>query len=203
MRCLACFCLLLVFSTAAHSQKTYRALGAYTSFFNSGQNITVMAGIGSNNPQYTVNRALIGGVEYTMGLSRVFKLSFALEYADRSITSKGYYMDSTFGIPKPLYTTGTVQFLSVPVNIRLDFWKYFFFTSGITIDLELKNNIMNNQSGIGASGGLGLKYDFAKKPLTIIFHPYYQTHNIIPFHAYDTHHFLVAGIRTGLIYRFR
>jgi hypothetical protein len=202
MRYLACFCLLLVFSTAIQSQKTYRALSVYTTLAEDGDNFGLFWVSGSGRPGISQNRSFMLGVEHTWGLDRAANLSIGLEYSQRSIAATFY---KTF----PNHdenTTGTLALLSVPVYFRLDFTKWLFITTGGTIDLQVKNNVISNQSGIGATGGVGLKFDFKieNKPVSFLFHPYYQLHNIIPlFHSDGRDHLINAGLRAVLLYQFK
>ncbi len=194
MRSVFFVCLLLAVVTAT-AQKNYRAAGVYTSLVNGAENFQSFFFRGTNT-NYTLQHGFLGGIETSRGISKLLKLNIGIEYSSFSIQT------TTTGFPNPFYKTGEIKTLSVPVYLRLDFLKYLFITGGAIVDVQLKNDIIKNQSGIGATGGFGFKYDF-KSPVTIYLHPFYQLHTIIPFAAYTNDRLLNVGLKAGINYRFR
>jgi hypothetical protein len=197
---------LLVLTLSASAQNNYKSFGVYTSFFNSGEEFQVPRLVGGPGAS-KVTSTFVAGVEYTWSLNKWLKLATALEYSDRNMRSVGttYTVSSSSSLMfTQVVTEGKVQILSLPITFRLDFLRYFFLTSGGTFDFQLKNTALGNQSGIGATSGIGVKYDFKKKPVTIFLQPYYRFHNIIPFfHAGANDHLLAGGVRAGLSWRLR
>lgn len=217
MRTLACLVLMLAFSSYTYAQNTdtglqqrripppkkYRAVSFYTTFAESGQNFSLtivpLVGGSSGGSRIDVNRSFVVGIEHVRELGKNVCLNTGIEYSHRSLSKRAYKTP-----PSPdVLETGTIEMLSVPLYFRLAFLKYLFLTAGTVIDLEVKNNILTNQSGIAATGGFGCLVPLKNKKLSIIVHPYYELHNVIPlFHKAGGEHLLTTGVRGGLIYKF-
>jgi hypothetical protein len=200
MRVLSSFCLFLFTGTVVFYQKNTGTISAYTSFVNSGSTIAGFS-VGNGGKRQTGRKTFLIGTEYKKQLAKWFSLNGGIEYADHEIITVTGTDYPPFTVSGPV--AGHVQLLSMPLYLRIDFLKYFFITSGGVFDLELKNTVTNNQSGIGATGGIGVKYDF-KNRLSVFIHPYYQLHGVILFNNNNNspERLLTAGIRTGVSYRF-
>lgn len=215
MRILACFALLFAFSSCIYAQNTdtgsrqtkvpplkkYRAVSFYATFAESGQNfslpvVSLIGGQGGS--RIDLNRSFVFGVEHVWELNKNICLNTGIEYSHRSLAKRVYKTP-----PSPdVWETGTIEMLSVPLYFRLAFLKYLFLTAGTVIDFEVKNNVMTPQSGIAATGGFGFTVPLKNNKISIIVHPYYELHNVLPiFHKAGGEHLLTAGVRGGVIYK--
>ncbi|HBG23832.1 MAG TPA: hypothetical protein DDX10_01940, partial [Rikenellaceae bacterium] len=92
----------------------------------------------------------------------------------------------------------SISMISVPVGVRLNFLKYLFINGALLFDLETSSSSsVNSQTGIGAMGGVAVKYDFHFGG-SIFINPYIKTHSLISF-GMDNHKqmLLESGIRVG------
>jgi len=118
---------------------------------------------------------------FSFGLAGYFRLYGALmletglSYSQYQISEKEYYYPSTIEY---------IELYSIPINLAIAS-RYFFFTTGITIDIEVKNSgYLSDQSGIGYNMGLGGKYDFNSR-ISISLGLYGGVHAIIPINSDD------------------
>lgn len=94
-----------------------------------------------------------------------------------------------------------VQLLTIPVQARVHFLRYFFVNAGAFLDLDL-GIIEHGQSGIGVMAGIGIQYPIAHNT-NLFINPYVQQHAVWSFKEEDNplrlHN---AGVRVGVTYRF-
>lgn len=86
---------------------------------------------------------------------------------------------------------------SIPIGVKFNFLRYFFFSGGalVDIDFSLSNNL-DDQSGIGAALGAGAIYRFNSAM------PCIRMHSLIPFTMGNYHERLLeSGIQIGISYR--
>jgi hypothetical protein len=99
-------------------------------------------------------------------------------------------------------TKGHVDLMSLPVGVQVGFLRYLFINAGVLLDMELNNNIINHQSGIGVFGGIGAKYDF-KCGVRFFVNSFFQQHSLIIFTS-DKYPLKIfdSGLKIGVGYRF-
>ena len=142
------------------------------------------------------------GANFIQPLNKWVSIFGGIEFSNHKIKTT-YYTD----MPPLFYLTPTyenIQLLSFPINVQLNFFKYFFARSGFMIDVQTKNNAsyLNNQSGIGLNFEVGAKYEF-KNHITIFLSPFLQIHSAILFHSEEyTYRMIDDGINVGIGYRF-
>jgi hypothetical protein len=91
-----------------------------------------------------------------------------------------------------------VILLNVPITVRANFLKYLFVNIGTIVDIDCSRNIrFNNQTGIGAIAGIGLKYDF-DFGLSLFVNPYIKAHSWVDAAIWQK--ILEKGFRTGITY---
>ncbi|MDB5210901.1 MAG: hypothetical protein JWQ30_1728 [Sediminibacterium sp.] len=176
-------CIALLFSFCSFSQQN--SVGAYTSFFNSGSHFSFgVIGGGS----ITTDKTFLIGIEYTRSLDKLFSIGGGIKYSYHNITTDNA---STTGMSNPRH--GHIQFVTLPLYLRADVWKYVFFTFGTFLDIQAESDLVTTMQGFGVTGGTGFKYDFKNKT-TIFVHPFYEYH--------PTQNYIMFGLRTGVAYRF-
>jgi len=96
-----------------------------------------------------------------------------------------------------------VALLDIPVTLRANFLEYFYANSGVLVDIDVSDsNLIDNQSGIGGTFGVGVKYDF-DFGASIFINPYFKMHSIIPFSKQGSIHqrLIESAIRFGIAYQ--
>lgn len=176
-------CVALLFSFSSFPQKN--SVGAYTSFFNSGSRFSFGA-IGGGS--LTTDKTFLIGVEYTRSLNNLFRMGGGIKYSYHNITTDNI---STTGMSNPRH--GHIQFVTMPLYLRADVWKYIFFTFGTLLDINAESDLVTTGPGLGITGGTGFTYDF-KNRTTVFVHPFYE------YHASQS--YTMFGLRTGVAYRF-
>lgn len=170
---------------------TYSGLGSNDAF-----HWQALDGAGS----YTGKGFYSLGITYIRPISSRIDLETGIEYSHFKYRANSYPGP---GAPEPYnFTDGLV---SIPITIRLNFLNYFFFNSGILLNVSAstdKGNTMDSQSGIGAMIGIGVKYDLKNAPIGFFVNPFYKHHAILPF-SMEKHHLRTdnAGFRFGVVYR--
>ncbi len=177
--------ILLTLTVSAQIKR--QSVAIYTSLFGTGSTFTRSIGGASME----VNHTFLTGAEYGLPLNTLLSIHFGLEYADHAITSKGAPM------PNQSITKGHIELISIPIYLQADLFKYFFFSFGAVIDHQVKNDLTNSISGVGITGGTGIKYDF-KNRMTIFIHPFYQLRRI----GSGNSNLITGGLRTGVAFRF-
>ena len=200
MRSFLVLALALLVSNFVFSQKLFqKKISIYSSFLNSGS-IVKKPGLRGDYKHTTGKKTFLLGFDYAKSFNKWLTISGGLEFSDHEIITINKLSVPPFTIYDPV--TGNIQLMTIPLYLRADFLKYFFITFGTIIDLEVKNTVTNSQSGIGITGGAGVKYDIKQK-FTLFAQPYYQLHGIYLFNGGANPEILLnAGIRTGFSYRF-
>ena len=114
------------------------------------------------------------------------------------------YKVTTTSSPMPEVTTrnSTLSLLDIPIGVRAGFWKYFFASGGLLLDLDMmSNSSISSQTGIGLMLGLGVKYDFSFGG-SLFINPYGKLHALLPFSS-DKHQdrILENGLKFGITYQ--
>ncbi|MDR2955842.1 MAG: porin family protein [Prevotella sp.] len=142
------------------------------------------------------------GLNYIYGINRKFDLETGVEYSNHNIIYKPPYMGEGFD-----YSQKKKKFklITIPLTARFNFWRYFFLNGGALIDFDLSDNdgYIDKQTGIGATLGLGAKYEFSFG-LTAYINPYLKLHTLIPFSAERYHQRArESSIRLGVTYKLK
>lgn len=131
------------------------------------------------------------GLSYTRNITRIFSVESGLLYSVYKVQLK------TIGPAGGIYNRN-LDMLSLPVYAKWTFLRYLYGQCGISIDHETNysfDHIVNDQSGVGISFGIGGRYNFG--PLAIFVNPYYTNHRF-----YGSNNLLEAGVKFGLGYNF-
>jgi hypothetical protein len=207
-RSLILFCTLLLVFIQSFSQQKEKSIAVYTSLVN--DNFFAYPHVIGGEAKADETGFLLLGMEYSWKLKKNISLNAGVEFAKHTITVS-YWMDNP-NIPQLPDNKGQLQLITIPVSLRLSFLKYFFFQTGVLLDKQVKNNIynrlsakddvVNDQSGIGALVKLGGQYRF-KKHFTVFTGLYTEVHGLIFFNQPDFKKRLIdGGLRTGVQYRF-
>ncbi|HBG23895.1 MAG: hypothetical protein A2X17_09005 [Bacteroidetes bacterium GWF2_41_61] len=141
-----------------------------------------------------------GDYFYVVGLTYLKPLKGRLEL-ETGIEFTRYGIIQTPALYPPFDMTPSkksISMISVPVGVRLNFLKYLFINGALLFDLETSSSSsVNSQTGIGAMGGVAVKYDFHFGG-SIFINPYIKTHSLISF-GMDNHKQMLfeSGIRVG------
>lgn len=136
------------------------------------------------------------GADYTRSINKWLSWSAGLEFADHAFERTN--LSSGPGMP-PEY--GQIQRITAPLYLRADVWNFLFMTFGAVIDAQVKNNLTDDQSGVGITGGTGVKLDI--KRFRLYLHPYYQWRLLHFSPEQDAQDGLFnVGLRTGIAFGF-
>ena len=189
----------LFISLTTNAQKT----------FDSRSKIGVVVGTGTNDIAKYKRQSgcggregkgyFLAGISYLKPLKKWWALETGIEYTHHKIKA------SSAPMPEQWYWNTSASIISIPVNARFNFGNYFFAQGGLLLDMDISDKEdIDKQTGIGASLGLGGKYDF-KKGLSLFINPYIKNHAIFAFHTegrglFSNDMVLEAGARLGVLY---
>lgn len=205
---LVLFCILLLEFKTSFCQQKERSISVYTSLVN--DNFFAYPHVLGADANANETGFLLLGLEYSLQLKKNLWLNAGAEFAKHMI-NVSYWMDNP-NIPQIPDNKGQLQLITVPVSVRLSFLKYFFIQGGVVFDKQVKNNVynrftgkdnvINDQSGIGALVKLGGQYRF-KKHFTVFTGLYSEAHGLVFFNKPNFKKRLIdGGLRTGVQYRF-
>jgi len=145
-----------------------------------------------------------GGSEgnlYGLGINYIYLLNKRLELETGIEYSKYHIIQSPYLDLK--YETN-LYLINIPLSLRINFLKFFFFNTGIFIDIDFaKNNDIENQTGLGLMLlGLGAKYDF-KSGVSLFANPFVRWHSVISFQGLYHERLVDAGVRFGITYNLK
>lgn len=159
-------------------------------------------------PSYDGKRFYTLGLSYIYSFSPLVDVETGIEYSSHTITTvvrvrrKPSKPSSDVDVTR--YDEG-LSLISIPVTARINFLKYFFINGGVLLEWETKTSgPIDNQSGIGAIGGIGAKYEL-NNGLGAFINSYYKFHALVPFSAErDDHRWKIieGGLRVGITYTF-
>lgn len=95
----------------------------------------------------------------------------------------------------------SIQILSIPLEVRLGFLKYFFINGGPNLDFGINNNTdwTDSQSGLGWRMGIGAKIEFRK--VVFVINPYLKVHSLPAFNPERyQQHLMESGVSFGVGY---
>ena len=138
------------------------------------------------------------GITYRRALSRRFDIETGIEFSNLT-----YYFTHSMAAPKP-YSVNLSMF-KIPVTVRYNFFGFFFINGGLLLGFDVTDERrLDNQTGIGAVLGAGVKYNFRLLPIGVFVNPFVRHHSIIPFFN-ECNYQLRAwenGFRIGVVYNF-
>ena len=148
-------------------------------------------------PGYSGNGFYEFGLYYIYSTCSCSSYETGLEYSVHSLT-----VTSAPNGQEVISSQKSLSLLSIPASIKLNFLKYFFIGGGILLDMDLSlSSGLSNQTGIGASCGFGMKYDF-KSGFSINANPYFKSHSWFSFSSNSNNQRLnESGIKIGLSYK--
>lgn len=160
---------------------------------------------------FLIQESLIGGPSYTINTSHAFGVNYSIQFRKHfeivnALNYKHYnaYIKPSF-IPNidmtPVYFD--INLFSFSSELRFKFLKFFFLNLGALADIDVsKENVIDNQTGLGALGGIGAEYTF-KHRLNLFFNPSVQSHALVKFTSSDyPKRIFESGYRFGLRYCF-
>ncbi|RNC64231.1 outer membrane beta-barrel protein [Proteiniphilum sp. X52] len=146
----------------------------------------------------------VGKGYYSLGITYIHPLAKRLDIETGISYGKYRYQFSNASLgpdaPEPYKVTNTV--VDIPVTARWAFLKYFFLNGGLLLGIDTgKENHLDSQTGIGATIGVGAKYDLKNTGVSLFVNPYYKIHNLIPF-SMGNYHLRTdeSGFRLGVVY---
>jgi hypothetical protein len=140
------------------------------------------------------------GIIYIRPLSSRFNLETGVEYSSLSYR----FSNASLGLGNRLYNTN-LSLIEVPAAARFKFWQYFFLNGGLLLTYDAtgtpEDKQFDNQAGIGAMLGAGIKYDFRNVPIGLFLNPYMKYRPLLPF-AKENYHWRTTenGFRIGAVY---
>jgi len=142
---------------------------------------------------------------YSVGITCQIPMTFrldletGLEYSKHTILISPEFFPGMDRTPHK----SKLDLVSIPVTVKMNFLKYLFVNGGCLLDLDTSNSSpIDNQTGLGALLGVGIKYDF-KFGGTIFANPYLKCHSLVPFSPERfQQRLLESGIRIGFVYNF-
>ena len=153
----------------------------------------VGAGYYKNSYYYSV------GVNYIYPLNNWLGAETGIEYSKYNIKAFSSNYDGT---GSKFYGERDLSLIGIPLTLRANFWRFFFANAGTFVDLDFssKDEIINNQTGMGFVMGLGVNYDF-EFGMSLFANPFLRLHSVIPF-AQKKHYkrLFDCGVRFGITY---
>jgi len=122
------------------------------------------------------------GLSYLHPINNWLSLEVGLEYSEHTVID--------FSI------------INFPISMRALFLKYFFFNSGLILDIDIsEESKIDAQTGIGGLIGIGVNYDFAIGVSAFV-NPYVKAHSLISFSGENYPlRLLESGLRIGITYK--
>lgn len=187
-------------------------LNAQSSFSESKGAIGITySGSWDNQAYYFQSLDGLGGYDgkgyYSFGITYVRPLKKNIDIETGISYSKYKYQFSNASLgpdaPKPYGVKNTI--IDIPVTVRWNFLKYFFLNGGLLLGIDTgKENHLDSQTGIGATIGIGAKYDLKYTPVGLFVNPYYKIHSLLPFSMEKYHQRTdESGFRFGAVYYLR
>ncbi|MFT2010469.1 outer membrane beta-barrel protein [Pontibacter sp. 13R65] len=141
-----------------------------------------------------------GGGFYGFGLSYLKPLNNWLD-VEAGVNYQEYRIKSASAFDPDRgrsITKSNLHLVSIPLTVRANFLKHFFVNAGAVAEFETSTSSIDDQSGIGAMAGIGVKFNFTPK-ISAFVNPMLQQHAIIPFRPVDyQQRMLDAGVRLGI-----
>ncbi|HKL38759.1 MAG TPA: hypothetical protein VJ876_07660, partial [Bacteroidales bacterium] len=138
------------------------------------------------------------GLDYLVALNKTFDVETGIEYSRHKMMVDPNLPPSMDRSEYPIY----LNILTVPVAARVNFLKYFFFSAGGMLNLDVSGSDgADSQTGLGACVSLGVRYNF-EPGISAFINPYMKAVGLLPFVPDDYHQRLMeSGWRFGILYR--
>lgn len=137
-----------------------------------------------------------GGVRARRMVGEWFSVESGLGYSFQKYTMH------TAPLPEVTTTTGSFGYLTVPLNARADFLRYFFADAGIVAGVQLGDPDTDDISGLGLAAGAGAYYRF-RSDVIITLRAFTAQYGVLHFYQGDNAHTLSnKGITLSVGYRF-
>ena len=201
-KCLLSLVLVFIFAFSVYSQDngpSLRGRSVGITFSSFGENDLVRFEddlVGFHGT--TGRRFYTLGLDYLVALNKTFDLETGLEYSRHNMMVDPNLPPSMDRPEYPVY----LNVLTVPVSARINFLKYFFFSAGGMLNLDISGSGgSDSQTGLGAMVSLGVKYNF-EAGISVFINPYMKAVGLLPFAPDDYHQrLMVTGWRFGVLYR--
>ena len=197
---------ILAFNITFSQNKKQATVEIYTSTI--GNNFPYL--IGPPIWGLTLNRSSYhnAGINYIQPLNSWLSIMGGVEFSKYDMKNTEVIPSDPGSGPDIILTDyPNIQLISFPVNIQVNFFKYFLARAGFMVDIETKNNSINSyintQSGIGLNLEAGAQYNL-RKHITLFLSPFFQTHGTILFQSKQDYTYKSndAGVNLGIAYRF-
>lgn len=192
--------LLLTWTVAVHAQGNSdqtagKKIGLTFSSF--GENDVFRSNALIGGPSYNSDHFYSLGLTYARPLSQWLDLETAVEYSNYTFVIQTMILP---GMELPSRKE-SFSLINVPVTVKANFLNFFFINGGLMLDIDTSiNSPIDNQTGLGALLGAGLKYNFSFGATAFI-NPYTKVHSLIPFSDTDHHQRIwESGFRMGILY---
>jgi hypothetical protein len=124
---------------------------------------------------YDLNTGFSIGLQYNRKLTKKLHLMTSINWYNNSISVIPNFNPDISMTSK----TFDVQLIYIPLLLKIDLGKYLFFNGGLIADIDAtKNKYISNQSGLGASFGIGTEFLITKN-FYIQLNPYLNFHGLI------------------------
>ncbi|WP_442723667.1 hypothetical protein [Tannerella sp.] len=135
------------------------------------------------------------GLNYTYPLNRWLDFETGVEYARHEIT----VVSAPISGERPADKKVMLSLIGIPLTFRANFLKYAFVNGGLQMDIDTSSgHDIDNQTGLGAMLGTGIKYDF-KCGFSMFINPYMRMHALLPFAPRNLHlRICEGGVRIGV-----
>lgn len=145
------------------------------------------------NPDYTATkgRGLMSfSADYWYPISESIEFETGVNYSMQGFVDS-YHNPEEAGKEPKFYD---LDYVNIPVGLRLTFLKYGFVNTGILLDVI-------EEQGIGAYFGAGVKIE-SPVGFGVFVNPYLKTHSILPINFNENAKRLVdAGVRVGVSFK--
>ena len=198
--------MVVLFSFPSFAQGIKGSIGLTFSAFGNNDVDNAAGSTLACGPSYHGKRFYTLGLSYIYSFSPLVDVETGIEFSSHTITTVVRRKPS-----KPSSDVDVTRYderlslTSIPVTARINFLKYFFINGGVLLEWETKtSDPIDNQSGLGALGGIGAKYEL-NNGLGAFINNYYKFHALVPFLAErDDHRWKIieGGLRVGITYTF-
>ncbi len=150
-------------------------------------------------PSYDGEQFRSFGILYSKPIKKWLEIEAGVEYSKYDIVQRSKFMPGRESISQKM----DLSLVSIPLDVRINFLKYLFFNSAITVDLDAKTpDRIDPQEGIGYVLGLGAKYDFEFGSSLFIGY-FYNRHSWVSFNSDDEYRLVASrdGFKIGFMHR--
>jgi len=137
---------------------------------------------------------------FSAGAMGLFSLNKFVAVETGFLYSRGRFEIVPWGAHPQVFSEH-LSLVSIPVELRSTFFRYFFATGGIQFDFDFSEpGELQNQSGLGILLGTGFNYDF-KNGLSLFLEPKVKIHSMISYtRVFANDRIIETSIRLGLLY---